>query len=117
MEINNKTISSIRIHCNKINYLVKLTFYIVLILAIISMIYTIFIFIGFGNSLEVRSFKDDFVIKASNFSFWVDGSISKSLVAYSLEQPFSNIKFAFIIAQIIFFNQAIISCFDFLLYT
>jgi hypothetical protein len=100
MEIDNKTISSIRIHCNKINYLVRFTFYVFLFVAFASLIYT---FIVLGNSLEVLSFRDEFIIAPSNSIFMLGGSISKSLVTYPFDQPFSNIKFAFIIAQIIFF--------------
>lgn len=100
MEINNKIISSIRIHCNNINYIVKLFLYIFAIIAFSRVIYTIFILFKFGNSLEVLSFKNEFIIKSSNLSFWMGGSISKSLATYPLDQPFSNIKFAFIIAQI-----------------
>lgn len=102
MEINNKIISSIRIHCNNINYIVKLFLYIFVIIAFSRVIYTIFILFKFGNSLEVLSFKDEFIIKSSNLSFWMGGSISKSLITYPLDQPFSNVKFAFIIAQITF---------------
>jgi len=105
MEINNRTISSIRIHCNKINYIVKLFLYIFLFVAFTSLIYTLIVFLVFGNSLEVLSFRDEFIIAPLNSSFWSGGSISKSLVTYSLDQPFSNIKFAFIIAQIIFLSS------------
>lgn len=103
MENNNKTISSIRIHCNKINYLVKFTLYVFLFVALASLIYTFIVFFAFGNSLEVLSFRDEFIIAPLNSSFLSGGSISKSLVTYTLDQPFSNIKFAFVIAQIIFF--------------
>lgn len=99
--MNNKTISLIRIHCSKINYIVKLFLYIFLFVSFTSIIYTIFILTQAGNSLEVLSFRNEFLIKSSNFSFFSGGSISKSVVTYSLDQPFSNIKFAFIIAQII----------------
>ena len=101
MELNNKTISSIRIHCNKINYIVKLFFYVFVIIAFSNIIYTIFILFKFGNSLEVLSFKDEFLIQSSNFSFFIGGNIPKSLVTYTIDQPFSNIKLAFIIVQII----------------
>ena len=103
MENNNKTISSIRIHCNKINFLVRFTFYVFLFIAFASLIYTFIVFLVSGNSLKVFSFRDEFIIAPSNSSFLFGGSISKSLVTYTLDQPFSNIKFAFIIAQIIFF--------------
>lgn len=103
METNNKTISSIRVHCNKINYLVKLFLCILVFVAFTSAIYTIIVLALFGNSLEVLSFRDEFIIAPSNSSFWAGGSISKLLVTYSLDQPFSNIKFAFIIAEVIFF--------------
>ena len=99
--MNNKTITSIRIHCNKINYIVKIFLYIFLFVAFTSIIYTIFILTQSENSLEVLSFANEFTIKSSNFSFFAGGSISKSLVTYSLDQPFSNIKLAFIIGEII----------------
>lgn len=101
MEINNKTISSIRTHCNKINYFVKLSLYIFLFTTAVSLIYTIFVLIRYGNSLEVLSFRDEFLIAPSNFNFFAGGQISKLLVTYPIDQPFSNVKFAFIIAQII----------------
>ncbi|AQR94305.1 DUF2975 domain-containing protein [Clostridium saccharoperbutylacetonicum] len=102
METYNKTISSIRNHCNNINYVVKIFLYIFLFVAFSSLIYTIIILIGFKDSLEVSSFKDDFLISSSNLHFFSGGNISKSLVTYTAEQPFSNIVLAFIISQIIF---------------
>lgn len=108
MQINNTTISSIRSHCNKINYLVKLSLIIFLFAGLISLIYTAIVLLISGNSFKVLSFRDEFLIEPLNFSFVAGGSISKSLVTYTLDQPFSNIKFAFIIAQVIFFIKQLL---------
>ncbi|WP_026888437.1 DUF2975 domain-containing protein [Clostridium beijerinckii] len=99
MENNNKTISSIRTHCNKINYIVKLFLYIILFVTASSLIYTVIVLVLYGNSLEVNSFRDEFLIKPSNLHFFAGGNISKSLVTHFTDQPFTNIKLAFIIAE------------------
>ena len=99
--MNNNIISSIRINCNKINNVVKFCFYLFVIIALSSVFYTIFLLYSYGNSLEVLSFRDEFLIQSSNCHFWAGGDISKSLVTSTFDQPFSDIKFAFIIAQII----------------
>jgi len=107
--MNNKTITSIRTNCNNINYIVKLFLYIFVFIAFSRIVYTIFILTQSGNSLEVLSFKNEFIIRSSNLSFWMGGSISKSLVTSSLDQPFSNVIFAFIITQVTFLvNQSLI---------
>jgi len=101
--MNNNIISSIRINCNKINNVVKFCFYLFVIIALSSVFYTIFLLYSYGNSLEVFSFKNEFVIHSSKCHIWVGGNISRSLVTSSSDQPFSNLKLAFIIAQIIAF--------------
>ena len=107
--MNNKTITSIRTNCNNINYIAKLFLYIFVFIAFSRIVYTIFILTQSGNSLEVLSFKNEFIIRSSNLSFWMGGSISKSLVTSSLDQPFSNVIFAFIITQVTFLvNQSLI---------